>query len=418
MTIILHGWKAPGQSAPAPASRPSSGVALFGDSNSAIALYGSLHPMTWIIGLNGGVLQLVANSSRAGRTVDEGLAEIGNLYTDSVPGLAGLGSLGLAVIALGTNGTRTGTPITAPLQASYVALFTAALALAEYVAVMSVPPIGSPESGDGVPSYNAWLSAYCESHPRMVYIDTTSTVDDGTGDWASGYAPGDGVHLSDAGSYQMGFDGATSLAPWLAQWAWDSPLVTDPAIVYPGHPQWVKNTTMAGTGGSGTGTVPTDWAVAHTAGGTQTSSKVSAAVDDPNQTPWLRVTPLSIADGGAEGGLVVTPTLAHPAITDSSPDTIEAMFEIRFNNFASQRFRRLQFYVYGNGNEALTPPAYLRMQQGPTTALVVARCAIRRSATRVSSSVATFALVFSSLESFTGDMGSFDVRCATVKVIA
>lgn len=417
MTIILHGWKAPGQSAPAPTSRPSSRVALFGDSNSSIALYGSLHPLTWILGLNGGVLQLVANSSRAGRTVDEGLAEITNLYTDSVPGLAGLGGLGAIFIALGTNGTRTGTPITAPLQASYTALFTAALALAEYVMVMSVPPIGSPESGDGVPSYNAWLSAYCASHPRMHYIDTTSTVDDGTGDWASGYAPGDGVHLSDPGSYRMGFDGAASLATWLDQWSWDNPLVTDPLNIYPAHPQWVKNPVMAGTGGSGSGIVPTDWYVGDTAGGTSASAIDAADVGDPNQTPWLHVTPTSIADGGHEGGLIVSATLAHPAVTDSAPDALDVIFEIEFIGLHTQRFRRLQFYAYGNGNEALTPPAFLRMDAGPTTATAVARCAIRRSGTRVSSSVVTFAMNLSSNQSYSGAMGSFRVRCASMTVI-
>lgn len=398
---------------------PSARTLLVGDSLTSLS-YGPLHPYPWTVGLNGGVLQPVANIAVAGNTVADILARIDNLYTDSSPGAAGLGTLGWFFLRAGTNDTRGGTSINSTIQTAYTNLITKLLTYCARGVVFAVPPISSPESGAGVGSFNAWLSTYCSGNSKLFFCDDCATVNNGSGAWASGYVPGDGIHTTNAGSYRMGIDGAAALTSHLASFGLSSPLSTDAADVYPAQPQWVPNPLMSGTGGtcslSGGGSVATSWVVVPSGSSIDgTAAKVAADVGDPNQTPWQRITPSQIADNGTDGGIAAGGTLSGRSITSSDPDPLELVLEMRFNAFASQRFRYLRAVVSGVSNEELTPPIYLRMGQGPTTGTVVLRSAIRRSGTKVSHASASLGILLCSSESFTGSMGSVDFRCVTVR---
>jgi len=404
-----------GRAAPAPSER----ALLVGDSLTSLS-YGSLHPYTWSLGINGGVLKPVANIAVAGETVADVLARIDNDYTNATPGAAGLGTLGWFLLRVGTNDTRGGTSINGTIQTAYDDLITALLGYCERGIVFAVPPISSPESGAGVGSFNAWLSSYCAGNSRLFFCDDCTTVNNGSGGWATGYVPGDGIHTTNAGSYRMGIDGAAALASHLSSFAYASPLSTDAADVYPAQPQWVPYHLMAGTGGStslsGGGSVATGWSVGGAGAGIDgTCSKVAADGGDPNQTPWQRITPTQIADNGTDGGLGMSVALSGRSITSSDPNGLDVILEVRMNALATQRFRYLRVYPYGVSNEELTPPMFLRMGEGPTTDTVVMRCAMPRAGTKVSHASAQLNITLCSSESFTGSMGSIDFRCATVR---
>lgn len=398
---------------------PSVRALLVGDSLTSLS-YGPRHPYTWTLGLNGGVLKPVANIAIAGNTVADVLARIDNDYTNATPGAAGLGTLGWFLLRVGTNDTRGGTSINSTIQTAYDDLITALLGYCSRGIVFAVPPISSPESGAGVGSFNAWLSSYCAGNSRLFFCDDCTTVNNGSGAWASGYVPGDGIHTTDAGSYRMGVDGAAALESHLASFAYASPLSTDAADVYPAQPQWIANHVMAGTGGSnslsGGGSVANSWSVGPGGGSIDgTCAKVAADGGDTNQTPWQRISPTQIADNGTDGGIGASIALTGRTITDSDPDSLDVILEVRMNALATQRFRYLRVFAYGNSNEELSPPMFLRLGAGPTTETAVMRCAIRRSATRVAHASAQLNILLCSSESFTGSMGSVDFRCATVR---
>ena len=385
-------------------------TALVGDSLTALS-YGPLHPYTWMNGVAGGALKFVANCGVASDTIQDVINRIDNSFTSGSPGLAGLAPLGRVILRIGTNNFRGGASISGGTQAQYQTLIAKCLTYASEVIVMAVPPVGSAgdPNGAGIPSVNAWLSSYCAANPlTMKFINDCVTVDNGSGNWVAAYAPGDGIHFSDRGSCQMGLDGGDALAAHLAG-AYGSPLSTDPADKYPAQPQWVNNHVNAGIG------YPTGWSLgSYGAGFASSGALVAADVGDPNQVPWFRVTPTQVTPGGG-AYMSVACGLSGATITTSYPDTLELMYEIRFNAFDSSKFKHARLYVYGNNNEELSPPMFLRLQNGTLSRTVTARQAIRRSGTRVAHPSASMVWAFEPASTFTGSMGSFDIRCCTIR---
>lgn len=408
-----------GQPVPPPPPPPSARTLLVGDSLTALS-YGSLHPYTWSLGLNGGVLQPVANIAVSGNTVGDILARIDNSYTNASPGAAGLGTLGWFILRAGANDFRGGGGINSTIQGQYDSLITKLLTYCARGIVCALTPMSAPESGAGVGGANAWLSSYCAANSRLFFLNDCVTVNNGSGGWASGYVPGDGIHTTHVGAYRMGIDGAAALASHLASFGYASPLSTDGADVYPAQPQWVANHLMAGTGGSnglaGGGSVATGWSVGGAGANINgTCAKVAADGGDPNQTPWQRISPTQIEDNGNDGGVGISCTLSGRTITNADPDGLDLIVQVRMNALATQRYRYLRAYVYGNSNESLTPEMFLHMGQGPTTGTAVMRCAMPRAGTKVSHASAQLSMLLCSSESFTGSMGSIDIRCATVR---
>lgn len=399
---------------------PSQNAALMGDSLTALS-YSLLHPFTWANGVAGGKLKFVANSSVANNTIQDVIDRCDNDYTAASPGLAGLSSLGWVLLRIGTNNFRGGQFITTTSQNQYIALLTKILTYADHCIVFSVPPVGTPgdTNGQGIPGVNDWLATYCAGNPRLHFIDDCVTVDNGSGNWVSGYESGEStaVHFTNQASCRMGLDGGDALATLLASYGYPSPISLDVADVYPATQQWAANHLMSGTSGSngiGSGQVPTSWAVSQGgSGNAATTSIVAADVGDSNQTPWLRLTPT--ATGNDTSSISVGPSVSHDAVTAGYPTNLDIVFELRFNAFDASKFKYLIFYVYGSNNEDVAYPAYLRMGLGPITKTLVVRSAIRRSEASLSHPTATLVLALASVGVFSGGMGSFDIRCLTIR---
>lgn len=401
---------------------PSQNVALVGDSLTALS-YGPLHPFNWTVGVAGGKLKIVANSSVANNTIQDVINRIDNSYLDAGPGLAGLGTLGWTFLRIGTNNFRGGQSIGAGTQAQYAELLTKILTYSEHCVIFAVPPVGNPgdTSGQGIPGVNAWLASYCSGNPRLHFINDCSSVDNGSGNWVSGYASGESppVHFTNQASYQMGLVGGAALTTLLSAYAYASPVSLDAADVYPTMQQWCANHRMTGTGGSntlGSGQVPTSWGVGQGGTGyTATTEIIPADVGDPNQAPWLRITPTAL--GNNNSWLGVGPSVNHDAVTTVYPDALDIVFQLRFNAFDGSKLKGLRFSVYGSSNENIAQPAYLRMSDAsPINQTVTVRSAINRSATgRLSHATAVPDIRFESAGVFAGAMGSFDIRCMTIR---
>lgn len=395
-------------------SAPPATVALVGDSLTALS-YGPLHPYGWSLG----GLQTVANCSVASDTLQDMLDRIDNSYMHAAPGLAGL-SLDAVVFRGGTNNFRNGAGITLTTQAQYSALFDKFLSRAAETFIMAVPPVGAAgdANGAGIPSVNAWLASHCAANPRLRFVNDCITVDNGAGNWVAEFLSGDGVHFSNPASCQMGLDGADAMAPYLAGYA--SPLVVDGSDIYPATQQWLQNPIMVGTGGTNSlaagGQVADGWSVgSYGSGFNASSAKVAADPGDPNQTPWQRVSPLQLTVNG-DAAIRLGATLSHDAVTTSYPEALDMMVEIRFNAFAAARFKSIEVYVYGTSNEQLAPPMYLRLgRAAPITKTVTLRSAVRRSGVRQAHAAAQLYFSLYPAADYSGAMGSFDVRCASVR---
>lgn len=400
---------------------PSSpNTALVGDSLTSSS-FGFLHPYQWLISLNGGKLKTIANIAVAGQTTSQILARIDNQVTDASPGLAGLPRLGFVITRTGTNTARYGGNISAGDIADYRALFAKYLTYADYVIVMPVPPVGtaSGQSGAGVGTFNSFLQSECAANPRLKWVDDCVTVNNGSGDWAPGYAPADGIHFGSATAYQMGIDGAAAAASWLAAFGLPSPVSSAAGDVYPTQPQWAPAPNMAGTSGVnslGSGAVPTGYSISSNRSGlTVNSSIVAADAGDPNQAPWLRLTPAVIVTGTGELIMMSVP-LSSAAITTSYPEQLDVVWETRFNNFAGAKFGDWTLSVYGNApTEILTLPVIVHMG-GTINGRAVFRSALHRTAAgRSSHASASLQWFISTAANFSGPMGSFDIRCLTIR---
>jgi lysophospholipase L1-like esterase len=394
---------------------PSANFAVVGDSLTDEA-YGSLHTATSLNALSGGVLRMVANIGVAGNTVAQVLARIDNAYTASPPGLAGLSNLGWAILRIGANDLRGGASIGAPLQASYQALIAKLLTYAKRVIVMAVTPMSAPESGVGVPGANAWLASYCATVPGVYFIDDTAGVGDGAGGWAAPYLPTDGIHYGARAAARMTADGAAAFAAILAPYGYASPLITDPADVYPAQPQWIVHPYMDGTSGtvSGgfSGQVPSGWAVNGYGSGFVGTCSIVAS-DDGNPSPWLRITPTSIGAGGG-AAISITAAMAGRSITTVDPPTLEHALQVRFNAFDSTKFSDLKCYAYGTSNEVIGGQSRVWLGDAVMSGIVVPRIATRRKAPGAHAS-SYLQMYLTPTTAYTGAMGSIDIRRASVR---
>lgn len=391
-------------------------AALMGDSLTSLG-YGPLHPYGWSLG----PLKTVANCGVAGDYLHMMLARIDNHYTAAQPGFAGLGDLGWGILRGGTNNFRGGGLINSTTQGLYIALLDKILSYARKALVFAVPPVFADgnSAGAGPNSANAWLAGYCAGHPDLTFIDDCTLVRTAGGNWVNiGMAPDD-IHMSDWGSCMMGLDGGPKVQAALAPYGYASPLVTDAADKYPSTDNWVQNSTMAGTGGSngiGTGLVPTGWQVSRNgAGNSANTSIVPADGGDPNATPWLRVTPTAL--GASSSWITLRADLLLPAITLLYPDALDVCVEVRFNDLDAIRFQSMSHFVYGNAVENLSPPSYLRLAAPETiNRRVVWRTAVRRSGTRKDTHASVYIdWRLRSAGAYSGAMGSFDVRCLSIR---
>lgn len=375
----------------------------------------ALSTFYWLNGLNGGKLQLLANSGVSGNTVQGMLDRINNDYLNVSPGVAGLSQLGRIFIRAGTNDARNNTAI-GSLGSVYTSLFTALLTYAQRIVILAVPPLAGAYAAQNPRTieYNAWLATYAAANPaQFKFIDDCANVRDGAGAQLASFFS-DGTHMNNAGVYQMGLDGAQGLSADLANYP--SPLSKDPADIYPAQPQWVSNPTNAGAGGSKganvTGTVVNSVSVSIGGIGSAVCSIVAADGGDPNQTPWQRV---QMATGSAGGSVTASFSTAGRTITSTDPALLEAMVEVRFNSVDMSKLDTMNLYLQANTGEYLVPKIPLRMGAvSGQSKTVTLRQKIKRSGATVPASVqALLALSFAS--AFASSIGSFDFRCCTIR---
>lgn len=392
-------------------------TALVGDSLTAVS-YGEIHPYYWVNARLGGVLKVLANIGVSAEGVDNVLARIDNNYKAASPGLAGLPRLGAVFLRIGTNNTRGGNVLNSTIQALYTSLFAKILTYADRLVVFVVPPIG-PAPGEnpiGLDSYNTWLAAQCAADPgHMTLVDDCINVRETNGNWKTAYAPADGIHITKRGAYQMGVDGAAALQAAGIFAGLASPLITDPADVYPAQPQWIVNPFNSGSGGTnliGTGSVPSSWTVTGAGTAAANAAIVAADVGDPNQTPWLEVTPTSVSNA-----IALRPALAHAAVTGSYPaGNIDIVGQIQFVGLDASRFSQLDIWLYGSeANEEISVPIRLPMGMDVMNDTITFRGSLERRAGGGSSSTVWLYFDLSGLANYTGAVGKYRVRCVSLR---
>lgn len=394
-------------------------TALIGDSltDKRTDLNRNLHPFWWLNGLgaNGG-MKLVANAGNNGDTAAQMLARVNNAYTAGSPGLAGLGSLGRVFIRGFANDARAGSSW-ATIESDVLDLLTACKSYCERVVILSASPIGTPDSNFAASNalqtaYNVELAALAAANPTLyVYADDNVSTRDGSA-VAVANCFTDGVHTSGRGIYLQGVDGATALTSHLA--GYSSPLVTDAGDVYPTTQQLVPNHLMTGTGGTAgtgmSGSVATDWTVSRTgSANTATVSKVAAGGGDPNTTAWQRIAPTQVNSGD----IIRLSAALLGGNTANTQNAIEMMFEVRFNALDSSKFSVLRSYVTTDSGDVTTNMDLKMGAETITKTLTVRHALPRSNSSSFSNPTLRIDLVASA--SFTGSMGSIDIRNATAR---
>ncbi len=378
----------------------------------------NLHPFFLLNGLAAkGAQKLVVNAGVNGDTVAQMLARINNSHTAASPGLAGAGPLGIVYLRGFPNNARAGDSW-ASIEADVLALIAAILTYCEHLIILSASPIGTPDSNFAASNalqtaYNVQLAAIAAADPtRITFVDDNVNTRDGSG-VAVAAMFSDGVHTLPRGILQQAIDGAAALQSRFDSWGYESPLVTDAADVYPTTQQLVPNHLMAGTGGTAgtgfTGPVATSWTVAGVGGGvTGTCAKATADVGDANQTGWQRVTPTQVTSGSL---IRLSIPLAISTLASTS-NAIEMMFQIRFNSLGD-RFSVFRCYVTTSSGDVVHP-LDLKVGGVTLTQTVTARLAYPRSNSGAFNTP-TLRIDAICSSSFSGAMGSFDIRNATAR---
>lgn len=405
----------------APAAGVSPLTALIGDSLTEHA-FGST-PFYWQNGLIGGQLELIANSGHSGQTLGGFLGQIENDYTAATaPGLIGLPALGWVFFRGGTNNIRfgnggLGTPLDSTFQGNYIDIIDRLLDFAEHVVVLPVPPIGgvTVTKNIEVANWNAWLQAYVEADTsgRLHWIDDCADLVDGSGNVVPEFFMSDELHMIGAGSRQMALTAQTQLEALLANQGYGSPLVTDPADVYPAQPQWTTNPTNTGTGGtfgSGwSGQAPNGWRVETNGSGLAGAvSIVAADVGDPNQTPWVRITPSAVAPAN----IAITMDGAGRSITSSDPDTLEQLLDIRFNAFT--KFSLLETWAQAAGNRFTKTGKLMWDANIGANERVTLRQKFYRNGANAGGTPLHYIYIGAAV-THSGSCGSIDLRCWSVR---
>lgn len=431
---VVHGIRArgtpDGQNIGGPTNPPPGGnyltnrnFAVIGDSLTERA-FGST-PIYWQNGILGAPLKLIANSGFSGQSIFGLTSQIDFPFNQATaPGLLGLPPLGLVGVRIGTNTVRgaagsTGIPLDDGNRTHYRTIMTKLKNYAEHVIVFPVPPIGGATiaRNTAVAGYNSFLQSLVNEDPRLHWIDDCADLVDSNGNVRPQFFISDELHMNGPGSYQMALTAEAQLSSLLAQlygpnWR-QSRLATNPGDVFPATDNFTTNpTNVLGTGGTfgagWSGQLPQGWRVeTNGAGLSGVCSIVPAAVTDPNQVPWVRIKPSQ----SAAANISVTMTAAPRFIDANVPNPVEIMMEVRGNDF--RNFNDLTTWIQAGG-QRLTPNARLRWGE---TIGMNRTATLQQSHYRTGSSGGTalnYCYISGAL-SATGEMGSIDIRCWSVR---
>ena len=418
-----QGGGSPPPPPPTPGLITNRDFAVIGDSLTERAFAST--PIYWQNGVMGAPLRSIANSGLQGRSILDVRNQIDNSFLLATgAGFGGLPPLGVAGLRIGTNNVRgaagsTGIPISAGNQADYQWILNRMKEYAEHIIVFPVPPIGgfAIARNTAVAGYNTFLQGLCASDPRLHWIDDCFGLVDANGNVLPQFFDSDELHMNGLGSLQMALDAKPQLEALMLLLygsSWNtSRLVTDPSDVFPTQPQWVVNPTNVGTSGtfgSGwSGTAPAGASITTNGVGIGgTVSIVPADVGDPNQVPWMRITPTSANTGS---NISIQLAASGRTITSSDPDRLEQLLEVRGNGLLN--YRDLTFWLQAGGLRR-TPNARLRW--GASTPLN-ARATLQQShhaiATGTGAPIIVIYIQAGAVAS--GPMGSIDLRCMSIR---
>ena len=393
-------------------------AALIGDSNTEHSFRAT--QAYWRNGLLGGVLDMRANSGKSGVTVLGLISQIDQLYTNGGdPGLQGLPPLGWVFIQAGTNGWRGVTSVDATMRSQWETLVNKCKLVAEHVVFIAMPPAGGVNTAKaaGYPVVRDYFREFvlADTSNRTHLIDGWGDVIDASGNIIPVYWLADEYHPSGAGARQVALSELSQMQALLANQGYArAPLVTNPADVYPAQPQWVNNPT--GTGvvsftGAWSGDLPTGWSIGNNGSGLGgTTAIIPAAAEDPNQVPWVRITPTT---SSSFAQISLTFAAAGRTITSSDPSELEQLLEVRFNGLLN--FNQLEYWIQNNTGNKFVQTAYLKWGEAiPPSETVVLRQRYYHDST-VTGGTPTAYIYLYSVVAASGSMGSIDIRCPSIR---
>jgi hypothetical protein len=402
-----------------PADGVSNLAAFIGDSNVEHPFKAT--PLYWMLGLVGAPLEVLANSGKSGVTIQGLVSQIDELYTNGAnPGLDGLPPLGWIFIQAGTNGLRDITSMPGD-QAGYIEdLNNKAKALAEHVVWVTMPPAGgvSTTKQRGYPVFREYMQGFvtADTSGRTHLLDPWGTTIDGSGNIIPEFWLVDEYHPSYAAGAVVGLEAKPQLEYLFSNQSYPrAPLVTDAADVYPSQPQWINNPTATGNvsfSGGWSGNLPTGWSIGTNGSGIGgTTAIVAADAEDPNQVPWVRITP-STSSSFAQ--ISLTFTASGRSITSIDPSTLEQLLEVKAEGL--ENFNLLEFWMQNNSGNKTTSVAYLGLRaSGLTAGPSVLRQKFSRSGNTAGGTPIIGVVYIYSVVADSGSMGSILVRCPSVR---
>lgn len=386
-------------------------VVVAGDSLTALT-YQS-RPYGWGYGLTRCPPRIIYNAGVANDTIQDLIDRFAADVTSK--------GAAIADIRIGTNGPGTGT-----YQDRFGDLFDLLDAAGMKAIFRAIPPkgLGTPGVDSPLIAENAWLQAQCEAAPdRLRFVEDSNDLGDAHYNVISSYYI-DNIHFNGKGQYTVGDTSAPLLAAIIEQ---DDPRITDPADIYPANPasdQWCQNPFMAGTGGTKfvvTGTVPNNWGVSISGGGTTGVCSIEPAdVGAADQTPWMRIAITAI--GGNAHSVTASSRLSHPAIAaDATIKRLDCVAEVRFVGFDPTNVTSLGMFVDA---ASVDVGSNLTMAMGTGVPTLDETLVIRHSLPRNQSGVALAAYASNTLDiniklSFSGaaasSIGYLDIRNVSVR---
>ena len=309
-----------------------------------------------------------------------------------------------AIVRIGTNGAGAGT-----YQDQFNALFAKLQAANMFGIFMAIPPknVGTPGVPSGFVAQNAWIKAACEAAPtRLAFIQDSLALGDADYNVISSYYI-DNIHMNGKGVVAQGDAMAPFMSAIFAPVETRNLSATDSYAQNAASNQYVNNGQMSG----GT-TLATGWTLSPYGTAPGTASKVAADAGDPVQTPWQRIE--YTGSGGNTHALSLRSTMTHPAI-DASVKRFDIVAEVRFNSLDTTLVNNFALSIDA-GSNAIAGCNIPIQGNGLFTRRVVMRDALsRNTGNAYAANTLRVNLALSFTNTFSGSIGSIDIRCVSVR---
>lgn len=284
-------------------------------------------------------------------------------------------------------------------------------------------------NGSATPALrNAWIKEQCDADPEhLLYVADGLAIADGSylPITPTYYDPADLIHPKDFGARTMGrgpvYDAYNAFLPAISV---SDLLNPDPLDVYPTDPvsrQYIRNSNFTGTSGTAgtgiTGAAPTGWSVTREGSATALLSIEPALAGDPDQAPWMRITPTFAA---AKNDTITIVQTMQNALIPAGPSTarFDATMEVRFVNFDTAAVQRLNIKVHNASSGAVFTQSSLFLNQCGVInddPIIARSCDTRDTALSVGANLLRLSTRIFFESAFSGSIGHIDFRRPTVK---